>query len=374
MKGIKRMIKEGKIGFREALALSTLAIVTKVFYTNPSAIIKAGGTAAWYITLASAIISLVCFFLVYILLMRFPGQNLNEIFEEVFGKIIGKTLSLVFIGYFTFYAGANLREFVEMIKAYSLPYTQPSFIIITFLLPVAVITYLGLEILVRISYASFWFIIGTIVVILVLNYPQYRLDSIYPLGGYGLQNNVSIAVTRMSAYTEVIVLAFIVRSVNEIKMIKSLGAISLTIAVTSISLVIFCSILKFDYTMSTEHVSNLFELSRGIYFGRFFQRIEAIFLIVWVTTSIILVAAFFYMAVSIFCSAFNISDQKPLIIPFVLLTFIITLQYDNLPEQLEKGTNFQRQKSALIIYLIPLATLAASLIFKKKGAKGSNEK
>lgn len=364
------MIEEGRFGLREAIALTTLAIITKVFYTNPGAVIKTVGTAGWWVTFISAMLSLAAFlFVVYPLLKRFPGNSLVEIFEKVFGSILGKAVSVIFVGYFIFVAGANIREFVEMIKAYNLPYTPPSVIIFTFLLPVALIAYLGLETLARLAHLSFWPVVLGIFVILLLAYPLYIFDGIFPLGGYGLKNNVFVATTRSSAYNEVIILAFFVTSLQGLKHVKTAAITSLLITGTAISLVIFCSTMAFDYTTAKEHVSNLFELSRAIQFGRFFQRTESIFLIIWVIASVVYVSVFFYTAISIFCRTFTIKDHRPLLFPFIFITAMITLLPENLSEAVNKGTKFQRVYSSAIVYLLPLLALFFSIIFNKKGAK-----
>lgn len=364
------MIKEGNIGPQGSLAIATLVLVTKVFYTNTGAVIKGAATAAWYVTLISVLVSLLLFQFVYILLKMFPGKPLSEIFEQVWGRFIGKLLSIVFIAYFIFYAGGNLREFVEMIKTYNLPYTQPSIIIITFLLPVAVISYIGLEALARISHIGFYFVLGSLFIILVLDYPLYRIDSIFPLGGNGLKQNLFIGITRNSAYNEMIILAFFINSLKGLKNFKKASVLGLIISGFTISAVILCSTIAFGYSMSTEHFSNLFELSRAIYFGRFFQRLESIFLIVWVTTSVILVSTFFYTSISIFCKSFNINNHKPLIPSFLIITFVVTLMPENLSSVLSKSTNFQRVYSSLLLYGIPIVTLIVSLMFRKKPKGG----
>lgn len=368
------MIKEGRFGTHEAIGISTVVLLTKVFYTNPGTAIKGAGTAAWYSTLISAFISIIIFLLVCVLMRRFPNRTLGDIFEDVFGKIIGKLLSLVFIGYFIFYAGSNLREFVEMIKAYNLPYTPPSVIIIAFLIPVILIAYLGNETLSRISYIGFWFVLVAIAFILCLDYPFYKVDCIFPLAGFNIKRTIVMGVTRTSAYDEVIILAFMINSIQGVKNFKKAGIIGLIISGITVSMVILCSIIAYDYTMAIENLSDLFELSREIYFGRFFQRFEAIFIFVWVTGSIITVAAFFYTAISIYCRSFKINNSKPILLPFVFITYIITLLPENLSKQIDKGTNFQRIDSGLIIYLIPIMTLIASFIFRKKGVNEKNGK
>ncbi|HEX9062440.1 MAG TPA: GerAB/ArcD/ProY family transporter, partial [Clostridia bacterium] len=149
------MIKEGNFGIFEAVCLTTLVLSTKNFYTSIRVLIKLTSTAAWYATLLSCTCSIVMFLFVYLLMKRFPGKDLPQVFEAVTGKVIGKILSLIFCAYFIYYCGSNLREFLEMIKAYNLPYTPPSLIILAFLLAVIVLTYTGIEGIARLSLLSF---------------------------------------------------------------------------------------------------------------------------------------------------------------------------------------------------------------------------
>lgn len=367
------MIKEGKVGPQGALAISIILLVTKVFFTNPSSVIRDAGTAGWYVVLISVTVSMILFEFVCILLKRFPDKVLSEIFERVWGRFIGKIFSLIFIAYFIFYAGSSLREFVEMIKTYNLPYTPPSVIVSTFLLAVAAISYLGLEALSRVSHIGFWFVLGSLAIILILDYPLYKIGSIYPLGGNGFKQSFNLGIIHNSAYNEVVLLAFLVNSFNGLKYFKKSAMRGFIISGIAISSVVLFSIMAFEFPMAGEQFSTLFELSRGIYFGRFFQRLESIFLIVWVTTSVLLVTTFFYASISIFCRSFKINDHKPLILPFVFLVYDVALLPENISEVINFSRNFQKISSSWIMYGIPIITLAASFLFRKKGERDEKE-
>lgn len=145
------MIKEGHFGFMEAFSVMAIVLVTKVFYVGPMALIKYLGTAAWYGTLISCGGALVFFTLLYLLMKRFPQQDLFQIFETVTGKLTGKTLILIFAVFLLYNAGINLIEFTAVLKAYNMPITPPSMIILPFLLVVAAMAYVGLEGVVRAS-------------------------------------------------------------------------------------------------------------------------------------------------------------------------------------------------------------------------------
>lgn len=368
------MIKEGKIGTMEAISITTIFLVTKAFYINPGTVIKLMSTAGWYATEISVLGSVFLFMLVYLLMKRFPGNDLVSIFDIVVGKFFGKIFALIFSGFFVYYSGINIREFVEMIKAYILPYTPPSSIIFLFMGIVVAYAYAGLEGIARMGYISFIFILTGIAIILVLPFPYYDIDNLFPMGGYGLKASIQYGLLRSSAYSEVIILAFIINSIHGVKNFRKVGLISLLLSGIIIGSIIFCSLLAFEYPQGSENLSALFQLSRIVYFSRFFQRIETVFIFIWVMASVISVSITFYMAVSIFCKTFKITKHRPYLLPFAFFTFLVTLLPENISEIVAKHTNFLRSYSMLIVYFIPILVLLIAYIRRKKGVDEKGEK
>lgn len=232
---VTKMNNEGQIGLFEAVCIATFIITTKVFYTSPGIIVKTVGTASWYATLISCAVSLLFFFLIYLLMKRFQGKNIIEIFQIVLGKFIGKLLAISFCATF--------------------------------------------------------------------------------------------------------------------------------------SISVLCYLMAFEYTMGSENLSGMFQLSRTIYFNRFFQRLESIFLFVWVISSVISASISFYIPISIYCKTFKISNHKPLILPFAFLLFVVTILPNSLSEILEINLLFIRQYSMLFVYFVPAIVLIISLLLGKKGDK-----
>lgn len=368
------MIKEGKFGLLEAICLTTLVIVPKIFFTSTMAITKDLGTAAWYGTLISCITSIIFFMFLYLLMKRFPQKNLVQVFEASLGKILGKTAAIIFCAYFLYYCGVNVREFLEMLKAFILPYTPPSIILFTFLSIVALIAFYGLEAVSRLAYISFLPVMGGLITILVLASTYYHPDLIKPYLGHGLGKTLSIGFLRSSAYSEVVILATIINSIHGLKNLKKAGIISLILSGLTFSLTLFCYIITFGYSVGSENISGVYLMSRLIYFTRFFQRIESVFLFIWVISSLVTISAVFYIALSTYCKTFNISNHRPLIIPFLFLVFMIALIPNNISETIQYHMLLVRQYSGIILYGLPVLALLVSIVLGRKGGKVKHEK
>lgn len=363
------MIKEGHFGSREAFSLITIILITKIFYSSPLTIIKLLGTSAWYATLISCGTTLVFFALLYQLMKRFPNRDLYQIFEIVTGKAVGKVLILMFAAYLLYKTGINISEVIAIQKVYSMPFTPPSILIIPLLLVAAVMAYVGLEGIARVANIFFSLVFGGVILILVLAIPSYDFDYLNPIFGYGLQKTMITGITRSAAYDEIVLLAVIMNSIYGLKEFKRVGIASLVVTGLVFSICLACILAAFQFTIGGDHISGMYQLSRVIYFSRFVQRLEAIFLFVWVTTSVITIAFSFYLTISSYCRAFNITNHRPLILPFSFLTFIIAITPESIAEIIEVHVQFLRSYSAPVIYGIPVMVLLIALIRGKKGGK-----
>ncbi len=367
------MIKEGRFGFMEALSVMAIVLVTKIFYGSPMAIIKSLGTAAWYGTLISCAGALIFFTLLYILMKRFPQQDLFQIFETVTGKLIGKSLIIIFAVYLVYKAGINLREFTAVLKVYSMPFTPPSLIILPFLIVVGTMAYVGLEGIVRVAHIFFYLIFGALVLIIILAIPSYDFNYLQPLFGYGIIKTIETGFIRVSAYDEIVLLAIIIRSLQGLQVFKKVGYLTLILGGLTFSVCLICILAAFQYTVGGEHISGMYQLSRIIYFTRFFQRVESIFLFVWVISSVITVSFIFYISLNAYSRVFNISNHRPLILPFIFLTFMVAFLPGNFAEIMEIHLRVLREFSSAILIFIPVMVLVLALIRGKKGVKASGK-
>jgi spore germination protein KB len=363
------MIKEGHFGFYEAFSLMTIVLLTKIFYTSPMVLIKSLGTAAWYGTLVSCAVALVFFAFLYALMKRFPQQDLYQIFETVTGKVIGKLLIFLFSGFLLYSAVVNMREFISVLKVYSMPFTPAAVLVFAFLLVVIAMAYVGLEGIVRTAYVFFYPVIGSLFLILLLSIPSYDFDYLKPYLGYGLVKTALVGVMRSAAYDEIVLLAVIIRSIHGVKLFKKVGLASLIFSGAVIACCVACILASFQYTVGSEQVSGMYQLAKTIYFSRFFQRIEAIFLFIWVITSVLNVSFIFYVAVSSYCRVFQIDNHRPLLLPFGILTFILALFPETMAEIVEVHIKILREYSSALLMFIPLMVLAVALVRRKKGGK-----
>ncbi len=84
---------------------------------------KEAGGDAWIALLLGGCIPLLTVVLMYVVGCRFPGLTLVEITDAVFGRYLGKVLSLIYIIWTVALISVDARFFVFMVNEYLLPKT-----------------------------------------------------------------------------------------------------------------------------------------------------------------------------------------------------------------------------------------------------------
>ncbi len=361
------MLKEGKFGAHEAVCLATIAMSNKVFFTAPSYLTRTVGTAGWYMTIISCGLASIYFAFIYLLLKRFPGKNIIEIYDKVLGRLMGFVFSFILMGTFMAYSGIFSREFADVIKTYNFPITPLSVLTGAVIIVAGIAVLLGLEAIARTAkLAAYAALLGFILLIILVS-PYFRFAHILPFMGYGIGKTVTTGVLRSTAYAEVFILAVFAGSLQGLRHIKKAGYISLLVSglILSSGLLVFS--LIFEYTSTVEITAPIYVTTRLMKFGNFYQRMEPIFLFVCIITTVIYVSILFYTTISIYCKMFRIQDRRPLIIPIGVLIFTVAIFPKDMLSVIARYIQGIRMLGNIPFFILPIIVLIVAVLRKKKG-------
>ena len=365
------MLKEGKFGLQEAVCLATIAIASKVFYTSPGTVFQIVGTSGWYMTIVSALTAMAGFAFVLVLLRRFPGKGLAEIFELSLGRIPGFFICAFFSFLFLQESATLVREFADVLRTYTFPETPTGLIVATMVLTVSVSVAFGLESLARVAKLAGYLILACFVLVLVLATQEYRLGNIFPILGYGLDKTVLTGLKRSSYYGSVVLLAFIAPSLQNLKSVKKAGLIALAISGAVVSSALLCILLIFPYNIGQELTDPMYALARMVKYGYFFSRIDILFIFIWIVASVICMSVLLYMSTSIFCKAFRLTALKPVVLPMTILLFALAMLPRDLSTVIHKSVEGSRSFNWIYYFGLPLVALVTAAIRGKKGGEAN---
>lgn len=362
------MLKEGKFGVSEAVCLTSVTITTKVFYTSPALLADQLATSGWYMTLISAATACLGFMFLYRLLKRFEGNDIVQIYKIAFGRFLGSVLSLVLCLFLLLIAFSTIREFTDVFKVYVMPRSSTDYLTIIFIMVCIVFCFYGLESIARFSRATAYFLLLGLGLVLVLSYQNYHLAYLFPFFGRGITKTVTTGLMRSSSYGEVILLCVFAPALQGAKYVKRAGYASLIISGLLISVTLLSHTLTFPYTTGAELTSPMYELTMQIGYGRFFQRLDPVFLFLWIVSSFITVSALLYGSLSMYAKVFAIDNLRPCLIPFFAIVFCLSLLPQDISTVSTGLIQNIRSYGWTIYFMVPLMALCLAAIRKKKGA------
>lgn len=363
------MLKSEKFGPFEGASMVIVLITGKMFLTSPRLVIDKSGTAAWLVTLVSAIVGLLGFYIILALLKRFPGKDIMDIFNIVFGRKIGGLFILMFFLLFMYNGALTLREFVESMKTYVYPLSPPTYMIGALLCAIIPLCYFGIESIGRTTGFCISAILGAVTLIMILAIPLYKPYNLTPVFGYGLDKAVLLGTMRSSVYGEVLILAVFSKCLQGTEHIKKAGvwAVAVSGAVLVLS---FISIgMVYSFSVASELTIPIFQLTRIIRYSRFIQRLESIFIFAWSVSAILMVTILFFTSLILYSRVFDIRDYKPLVLPGGVLLFALSMYPPDITSIAVGQVHIIRQYAWIIYFILPAAALAAASLLKKGGSR-----
>jgi len=362
------MDKFTKIGHSEVLALALVYTGTKVFLGLPRSFIEIGGTAGWTLPIFSGLWALLLWFLVAKLLDRFPGKSITQINNEVFGPIFALGINLLLTAFFILTNGNVLRQFGETMILTALPEAPISSLAFLFILPMAAAVYLGLEPIVRTNFISLPFIIFGAVGTLITLLPYWDFINIFPLFGNGLAKLAFYSLPLTSVYGETLILAVLAPFFSfQGKKLAQVGAMNIIITalVFSVSTLVYQIVIP--YPGSIESLLPYYQLARSIYLGRYFQRVEAIFVLFWAFSAFLRLSVGLFLACYLFMGTFRVPLLRPLIPALALILLSLALT----PTDVMQTVVFEKLRillGSLLYFGLPVFSLVIALL-RGKGVK-----
>ncbi len=353
------MIKEGKFGPAEAIVLLAVSNVARVFLPYPRHLVELGGSAAWMTPIGGFAVTLIGVYLMWIILKKNPDQTIIEITEEALGPTLGITFNLITIAFFLSICFFFVREFSEALIISALPETPISVIVATYIIIGLLGAYLGIEAIARSTRLTYIYIFGGAVLLLFALTPQWNFDNLFPIFGNGFYPVFGLGTFSTAAVTEIILAAVLVQAMGGADKYLRINFFAATTAFSVLAILLAVSVLTMGKELTIETTLPFYRLSRTIYLGRFFQRVEAFFIIIWSIVGALKIALTLYGAAVSLARTLKLPDYRPLIWPLGLIVFIFSFLPPDLPTTIELDTDFLRPFAHIPNYLLPLFILAA---------------
>ena len=314
-----------RLGPREMM-LTTVAIMSsKIFLGFPRVLIERDAQAAWLAALLTPLPAILGLTLLTAVMADFPGQPLTAVIRQVFPVPLALVALLFTWLYLLGLDGVLIRDFAEAALVTTLP--EASTIVLLFLLLgiVGYSLYQGIEPLSRIAALFFWPLVLGLLAIYGLGAHSGSLLNLTPVFGAGPLPILRDGFLFSSAYIGLYFLLVFAPGLGAIERTRKIGLDALVWSGVIIAGAEAVSVLVFGYPVAAEFTMPLFQVARTIFFGRFFQRIEAVFTFTWMVSGGITVMGASWLILQMACEILRVEDRRPLVLPILALLFAVAL-------------------------------------------------
>lgn len=348
----------------EAITLLITMISTKCIMYFPRTMAQDSGTAGWIEVLFISVLALLGFALISKLYAKFKGMDLIDIGEDIGGSAGRIITGLVILLFLLFLIPIVLREFGEQMKILGLVNTPISVVQLFFAAGMIVAGYFGLEAIVRFQAITVAIVVVSYVIYIIMLFPLYDFTQLTPILGTGLKNIFGKGFFRLSEYAELLLLFLITPFIKTNKNLRIAGYAAIGLNTFFLITVTLANLLVIPYPAAAENSIPVYILGRLIRYDRFFQRIESIFVTTWSLVGLMYLSTGFYFILHVFKKTFKLEYTRPLIWPFVILVFSLSLLPPSLIAARDLEVNYFRNWAWIIAFILPIVILLIARIRK----------
>ncbi|TGE34603.1 endospore germination permease [Desulfosporosinus sp. Sb-LF] len=303
--------------------------------------------------------------LVYIALaQRFPGKNLVEMNELIYGPYLGKLISLQYIGLFLTILASNLWFIGDFFLTYILPETPILVIMIMFMFICAWAVRNGIEVIAR---TSFLFVLITLLITsitFILLLKNMKITNLLPVLDIPLRDFIhSTNILMAIPFNEVFVFLMVIPYMNNQKHIKATTLLGLTIGGLNMLLMTIRNTLVLGPLVAILTSSSM-ESVRLINIGKILTRLEMVVAISLLVSLFLKVSVFYYATVLGIAQLVKMRSYLPLVLPVGIIGITLALCFESSMQFIYTSQNTFPIFSIPFYILIPILSLFIAKIRK----------
>jgi len=284
------------------------------------------GQDSWIALLCATIVS-IPILLVYARIMKiFPGTDIFEISEKLFGKIGGKIIIALFTWYSIHLGALVLRNFSEFIEIVAMPETPQIPIMIAIIFVTIYLAKSNIEIFGKWAIVILPIIMITILTTLIFWFSIMDFSNILPVMGHSVQKVAKSSFDIISfPIAETILFLGLASFMKKESSPYKVYLLGLLIGVAILGIVMLRNVLSLGSAMMEALKFSSFTAARLINIGDFLSRIEGIISVNFILAGITKITVCLISASKGISKLFNLENYKRMTTPVSLLIVALSM-------------------------------------------------
>jgi len=309
----------------EAICLILIIMINKLILNIPYYISSLVGSGTIINIIYIGIIDLVFILIVVKLLKKFQNSDIIDISEYLGGKVFKAIIGLLFIVFFFIVSFITLIDFAKMIQIIYFPNFSIIYVTLFFILAVLAVNLIGFKSISRTICIIVPLGLISILISFFGGFEKITLENFVPFFGYSYKQTFFVGAINIFSMYIITYYYFLTPLLKDAISFKKITIISYVVSWVLLFLTSISILTLFPVADGVQPINTLYLLSRKIEIGTYIQRVDTLFILIWI------MCIFSYLSITVFLinrimrKLTNISNEKMLTFSTCSILFGISL-------------------------------------------------
>lgn len=358
-------MKKNKLSQIEGICFILICMINEIILNIAQNFIMSVGTGSLVNLLLVSLIAFIFCIIISKLFKNFSNSDLIDVSEFLGNKFLKFIVGFIFILFLLLLACFAISNFSYLIKTIYFQKSPILFIGLFFVVAMLISNLVGFDSLKKVACLIVPFCILSIVFIFISSIKSYTSYRLSPVLGYNIKNTLVNGLSNLYSFNIIIyyyfLMPFLRNKQNYSKIVKK----SFLISIILIILIVISMLSKFPSFDNSEEINSMYLLTRSIELTEFLQRVDALFILLWIISNLIYVSILLFWIIEIFGKLFNFENKKMLSFPLscIILGLVVFIFNNQFTEFIK--TDIYKYISIGIIFGIGFLVLSFANIKKR---------
>ncbi|MCL2355223.1 MAG: spore germination protein [Oscillospiraceae bacterium] len=291
----------------------------------PNSFLKETSTGIFLNTIFISLLAIVFVLMVTRLFKAFNSKDILDISEYIGGKPLKAIIGTAYITFFVIIFATLVRYMSQALRLIYFPTTPIAFILLFFLVPVVFINRLGLKSIARINVLVLPSVLIGIFIIGASLFRSLNFYNLFPMLGYGANETFVVGLRNISVFSTFGFLFLLPPFLKEYNDFKKISLISTIVSAVYLIFTSTLLLVVFPYITHSNEMMSSYLLARLVQYGDFIQRIDALFIFVWIFATLTYLSITFFFILRIFKKVTAIKREDEIAPPIAMIILGISL-------------------------------------------------
>ncbi len=320
-------------------SMQTMLLI--VFTILPTAILFVPGITssfskndAWMSTLLAGFVGLLVAWLCAALTSRYPGETVIQFSGKIVGKWGGLAVGWMFSLYFLYVAYFVLREFNDFMNTFVLPETPSIFIVGSFTILAAHGIYKGLDVLARSNSVIGLICLAALGIVMLIMINDMKWAELLPIFGKNTTGSIVMGSFAPSCWiSECAIIMMFAPYMNKPEQAMRMNMLAIAVILVTLTLFVIGGLTIFGYDILSRLHFPLFHVVKYARPAEFLERIDPVFIAVWIAGMIMKFSIYYYSGVLGLAQTLQLPNYRSLVLPTgMLLVALSLISWNNIAE------------------------------------------